>query len=816
MDNLALDKVHYTANNIKILEGLQAVRKRPAMYIGNTGFEGLHHLVYEVVDNSIDEALAGYCNKISVAIHIDNSVTVKDNGRGIPTDIHPEAKISAVEVVMTKLHAGGKFDKDSYKVSGGLHGVGISVVNALSEWLNLETKYNGAVYTQRYERGVPKNKLTEIGKTKESGTTVTFKPDQQIFEVSEYSFDTLSHRLRELSFLNKGVEISIEDERNDKKHNFHYEGGIVSFVQDLNKNKEAIHPTIYFEKKLESFEIEIALQYNDGYQENIYTYANNINTTEGGTHLIGFRSALTKTINKYAADSNLLKNLKENLTGDDVREGLTVVISVKLSEPQFEGQTKAKLGNSDVKGIVESLVGEALWTYLEENPNVAKKIVTKAISAAQAREAARKARDLTRRKGLLDGSSLPGKLADCSEKDPTFSEIFIVEGDSAGGSAKQGRDRRFQAILPLKGKILNVEKARFDKMLSSEEIKILITALGTGIGTGIGADDFNASKVRYHKIIIMTDADVDGAHIRTLLLTFFFRQMYPLLEKGHIFIAQPPLFSVKKGNEKIKFIKDAKELDAFLLQNGTENVSVFTDNSKTPITGSRLVSILSGIKEFYYFLERFERKGNDKVLMELLIKELASEKADFSKSSEASKFAERIDQGIKKIKKAEKDITSFKYEIDWDEEHNCCFADFVIVRGGKKCKTKIDKPLMENVEMKECIRLYSKIGIFDSGSITISSNGENIVVDNCHSLLEYLLTQGKKGYNISRYKGLGEMNSDQLWLTTMDPERRVLLQIRVEDVVEADEVFTVLMGDQVEPRRNFIQLCASKVRNLDI
>lgn len=812
MDNLTLDRANYTANNIKILEGLQAVRKRPAMYIGNTGFEGLHHLVYEVVDNSIDEALAGYCNKISVAIHIDNSVTVRDNGRGIPTDIHPEAKISAAEVVMTKLHAGGKFDKDSYKVSGGLHGVGISVVNALSEWLDLETKYNGAVYTQRYERGVPKNKLTEIGKTKERGTTVTFKPDQQIFEVLEYSFDTLSHRLRELSFLNKGIEILIEDERNDKKHNFHYEGGIVSFVQDLNKNKEAIHPIIYFEKKQDSFEIEIALQYNDGYQENIYTYANNISTIEGGTHLIGFRSALTKTINKYSADNNLLKNLKENLTGDDVREGLTAVISVKLTEPQFEGQTKAKLGNSDVKGIVESLVGEALWTYLEENPSVAKKIVTKTINAAQAREAARKARDLTRRKGLLDGSSLPGKLADCSEKDPTFSEIFIVEGDSAGGSAKQGRDRRFQAILPLKGKILNVEKARFDKMLSSEEIKILITALGTGIG----AEDFNESKVRYHKIIIMTDADVDGAHIRTLLLTFFFRQMYPLLEKGHIFIAQPPLFSVKKGNEKIKFIKDEKELDVFLLQNGTDNVSVFTDNSKTPITGSRLVTILSGIKEFYYLLERFEKKGNDKVLMELLIKELANEKTDFSKSSEASKFAERIDQGTKKIKKKEKDITSFKYEIDWDEEHNCYFADFVIVRGGKKCRTKVDKSLMENVEMKECIRLYSKIGIFDSESVTISSGGENIVVDNCHSLLEYVLAQGKKGYNLSRYKGLGEMNSDQLWQTTMDPERRVLLQIRVDDEIEADEVFTVLMGDQVEPRRNFIQLCASKVRNLDI
>ena len=804
-------KPSYSASNIKILEGLEAVRKRPAMYIGNTSSGGLHHLVYEAVDNSIDEALAGYCNKISVAIHIDNSVTIKDNGRGIPTDIHPEAKITATEVVMTKLHAGGKFDKDSYRVSGGLHGVGISVVNALSEWLELETKYNGYVYEQRYERGVPKTPLTEIGRAKETGTTVTFKPDSLIFETTEFSFDTLSHRLRELSFLNKGVEISIDDERNDKKHKFHYEGGIVSFVQDLNKNKTSIHPIIYFEKKLDSSEIEIALQYNDGYQENIYSYVNNINTIEGGTHLIGFRSALTKTINKYAADNNLLKNLKENLSGEDVREGLTAVISIKVSEPQFEGQTKAKLGNSEVKGIVESAVSEALWTYFEENPGVSKKVVLKSINAAQAREAARRARDLTRRKGALDSGSLPGKLADCSEKDPALSEIFIVEGDSAGGSAKQGRDRRFQAILPLKGKILNVEKARFDKMLTSEEIKTLITALGTGIGP----EDFDVNKVRYHKIIIMTDADVDGSHIRTLLLTFFFRQMAPLLEKGYIYIAQPPLFSVKKGNEKLKYIKDAKELDSFLLQVGTEKVSVST-NGSAPITGSRLISILGGIKEFYNLLDRMEKKGNDRVLIELLIKGLAREKVDFAKNKEVSKFAEEIDQDIKKVKKKDKEVLSFKYEVDWDEEHNCYFMEFTIIRGGKKSKTRLDKTLLESVELKELLRLYSKIELFGGGPLTITSNGNKIIVDTCQLLLDHILTQVKKGFNISRYKGLGEMNPEQLWQTTMDPEQRVLLQIRVDDQVEADEVFTILMGDQVEPRRNFIQLYASKVKNLDI
>ena len=788
----------YDASNIKVLEGLEAVRKRPAMYIGNTSVEGLHQLVYEVVDNSIDESLAGYCNQISVNIHLDNSVTVIDNGRGIPVEEHPQEKRPAAEVVMTKLHAGGKFDNDTYKVSGGLHGVGVSVVNALSEFLELEIWRDGKVYQQRYERGKP-GEFRHTGTTKRRGTKVTFKPDQQIFEEVQFSFDTLSQRLRELAFLNEGVEISIEDERSEKKHSFNYEGGIVSFVSHLNKNKTCIHPDPLFLKgEKDGIIAEIALQYNDGYNEIIFSFANSINTHEGGSHLSGFKSALTRTINNFL---NRLNNKdKITLSGDDVREGLTAVLSVRLPQPQFEGQTKTKLGNSEVKGIVEALVNDRLSAYFEENPSVMRKIVDKAMEAARAREAARKARDLTRRKGALDAWSLPGKLADCQERDPALAEIYLVEGDSAGGSAKQGRDRRYQAILPLRGKILNVEKARFDKMLSSQEIRTIITALGTGIGE----DDYNISKLRYHKVIIMTDADVDGAHIRTLLLTFFYRQMREVIERGHLCIAQPPLYKVKKGKTE-KYLANDRELSHFLMTKAAEEVTVRVPNASIPeIKGRALSRTLERLAEYKHLMELLSRKGLEEPVLDILLEEDVHDVSTFQSPEALEKIRQRIlgtGRGSEEIEK--------------DEEHNLYqFTHKTQLRSFPE--TTLSWDLVNSIEYKNLRQMNAEMVELSKPPFLVSLEAKETAIESKRALLEHLLEEGKKGLTIQRYKGLGEMNPGQLWETTMNPETRKLLKVDISDAVEADSIFTVLMGDQVEPRRKFIEENALDARNLDI
>jgi DNA gyrase subunit B len=788
----------YGAEHIKVLEGLEAVRKRPAMYIGSTGVDGLHHLVYEVVDNSIDEALAGFCSEVHVVIHIDNSVTVIDNGRGIPTEIMPKEGKPAAEVVLTKLHAGGKFDNSAYKVSGGLHGVGISVVNALSEWLGLEIWRGGKVYVQNYKRGVPAGPLEMTGHTDRRGTKVTFKPDDKIFETTEFSFDVLSQRLRELAFLNRGLLITIEDERSDtagKKHEFHYTGGIISFVEHLNKNKTSLHDkVIYFEGVREGIDLQIAMQYNDGYQEQIFTFANNINTHEGGTHMIGFKSALTRTLNSYAVTSNLLKDVKENLSGDDVREGLVTVISVKLPNPQFEGQTKTKLGNSEVKGIVETLVNEGLSTFLEQNPSVAKKIVGKAIDAARAREAARRARELVRRKGALDSMSLPGKLADCQERSPESAEIFIVEGDSAGGSAKQGRDRRTQAILPIKGKILNVEKARYDKMLTHQEIAAMITALGTGIGQ----DDFDVSKLRYHKVIIMTDADVDGSHIRTLLLTFFYRQMGQLIENGHVYIAQPPLFKVKKGKSE-QYIKDERQMSRFLLKKATENLTIET-NGHT-LHGRELTSFLEKLIELNTVFNRVDRHFRDSRITDLLLSLGADSRAFLADTEVMKTLAEKVD--------------SFGYtsEISTDEEHS---VQKLLYRQGSQSPRLIGYQQLSSPEYQRLLALHKSIRELDQPPFVAKTETSAATLKDRQALINHILEIGKKDLQISRYKGLGEMNPEQLWETTMDPEKRTLLQVQIKDAVDTDDIFTVLMGDAVEPRRKFIEDNALEVKNLDI
>jgi DNA gyrase subunit B len=788
----------YGAEHIKVLEGLEAVRKRPAMYIGSTGDDGLHHLVYEVVDNSIDEALAGFCSEVHVVIHIDNSVTVIDNGRGIPTEIMPKEGKPAAEVVLTKLHAGGKFDNSAYKVSGGLHGVGVSVVNDLSEWLNLEIWRGGKVYVQSYGRGGPTGPLEMTGHTDRRGTKVTFKPDDEIFETLEFNFDVLSQRLRELAFLNRGLLITIEDERSEtgsKKHEFHYTGGIVSFVEHLNKNKTPLHDkVIYFEGVRDGIDLQIAMQYNDGYQEQIFTFANNINTHEGGTHMIGFKSALTRTLNSYALANNLLKDVKENLSGDDVREGLVAVISVKLPNPQFEGQTKTKLGNSEVKGIVETLVNDGLGGHLEENPSIAKKVVGKAIEASRAREAARRARELVRRKGALDSMSLPGKLADCQERSPENAEIFIVEGDSAGGSAKQGRDRRTQAILPIKGKILNVEKARYDKMLTHTEIAAMITALGTGIGQ----DDFDVSKLRYHKVIIMTDADVDGSHIRTLLLTFFYRQMGALIERGNIFIAQPPLFKVKKGKSE-QYIKDERQMSRFLLKKATENLTIEANGHD--LRGRELTAFLEKLIELNTVFNRVDRHFRDARITDHLLTIGADSRAFLADQEKVKDVADRI--------------TSLGYTVDIrvDEEHS---IQKILYRQGSQSPREVGYQQLSSSEYQRLLGLHKSIGELDRPPFVAKTESDTATLKSRQALIDHIMELGKKDLQISRYKGLGEMNPEQLWETTMDPEKRTLLQVQIKDAVDTDDIFTVLMGDAVEPRRKFIEDNALEVKNLDI
>jgi len=788
----------YTAEDIKILKGLIAVRKRPAMFIGSTGPEGLHHLVYEVVDNSVDEALAGYCKNIDVTIHLDGSCTVIDDGRGIPAGLHPgdpEGR-SATEVALTELHAGGKFESKAYRISGGLHGVGVSVVNALSEWLDVEIRQNGSVYQQHYERGEPKGPLGIVGKTRGRGTKITFKPDPEIFEVLDFSYDLLAQRLRELAFLNKGLKITLTDETTEKKNVYIYSGGILSFVEHLNKNKTPLHQKpIYFSGEKEDIIAEIALQYNDGYAETIYTYANNINTKEGGTHLIGFKSALTRTVNSYATSSGILKNGKEALSGDDVREGLTGVINVKLLHPQFEGQTKMKLGNSEVKGIVESIVNDGLGTYFEENPSIARKIVEKSLQAARAREAARKARELTRRKGVLEDTGLPGKLADCSEKDPALSEVFIVEGDSAGGSAKQGRDRRIQAILPLRGKILNVEKARFDKMLSSEEIRVLITALGTSIGP----EDFDISKIRYHRVILMTDADVDGAHIRTLLLTFFYRQMPQVIEKGYLFIAQPPLFKVKKGRTE-RYVQNESEMQNMLFELASDDLEIPLRGQV--VKGKALIPHLKRLYKFERLRDWFERRRRDPELLMFTLslginKDMLKDKATFGEI-------------LRKIN--EKDQTITLGEIQLDEEHQTYGVEI----RRHNYKLNLDINFLTSPEFRELENFYSIIRDLGNIPYRIQTREGPKEISSSTELLEMVYATAKKGLTIQRYKGLGEMNPTQLWETTMDPERRTLLQVNVQDSVQADYIFTVLMGDQVEPRREFIVTHALEARNIDI
>jgi DNA gyrase subunit B len=772
------------------------------MYIGNVSTEGLHHLVYEVVDNSIDEALAGHCDHIRVHIHLDGSITVDDNGRGIPVDLMEKENLPALTVVMTVLHAGGKFDDSSYKVSGGLHGVGVSVVNALSEYLEVEVRRDGKVYFQRFERGEPKTGLIIKGETQKRGTRITFMPDCQIFENTEISSDILAERLRELAFLNSGVRIEMSDERIPKERVFYYEGGLVSFVEYLNKNKEPIFPEVITTSgEKGAISVDVAIQYNQTYNEKIFTFANNINTKEGGTHLVGFKAGLTRSIKQYASQNKTIKAPElEKLIGDDVREGLTAVVSVKIPQPQFEGQTKTKLGNSDVKGLVENLVYEKLSIYFEENPKIIRAILDKVLEAARAREAARRAKELTRRKGVLSDHSLPGKLADCQERDPVKSEMFIVEGDSAGGSAKQGRNRAFQAILPLRGKILNVEKSRFDKMLENQEIRNMISALGTGIGK----EEYNPDKLRYHKTIIMTDADVDGAHIRTLLLTFFFRQMPDLIERGHLFIAQPPLYRLAVG--KIEhYLKDEESLNAFLLKRASEKKQIYLPGKDEPLPPEQLIQLSKTFARFEEWLERQSQKGMSKKLIEQVIRifdENGLEDADRERC--ASVLQVKLEEIGYKVISMEEEEEHRGYDLDVQEPSN-----------GQK-RMRIGYDFLVSIDFRKLLSIYKQLELLHATPYVVKDSQNEAPFDNPRDFFQYLMDEARKGTSIQRYKGLGEMNPEQLWDTTMNPEKRTLLQVRVDDQYLADELFKCLMGDPVEPRREFIQTNALDFRELDI
>ncbi len=800
-----LSNTSYGAEQIKVLDGLEAVRKRPSMYIGNTGIEGLHHLIYEVVDNSIDEALAGYCSKISIVIHEDNSVTVEDNGRGIPVDKHPTENMSALELVMTTLHAGGKFDHSTYKVSGGLHGVGVSVVNALSVSTIAQVQRNGQIYRQTYEFGLRTSELEVIGTSTETGTSIHFQPDPEIFtEITVFEYEIVKNRMRELAFLNKNIHIILKDERDGAEDSFHYDGGIVSYVEYLNRNRTCVHPDpVFITGEREGVQVDICFQYYDGYSERLFSFVNNINTKEGGSHVAGFRAALTKCINRYASDDVVPKNLKEKLGGDDVREGLTCIISVRVPNPQFEGQTKTKLGNSEVKSIVESLGSEKIGAYLEQNPAVARAILSKAVEAARARDAARKARDLSRKKGSLS-VMMAGKLAECQSKVPADRELFIVEGDSAGGSAKQGRDRAIQAILPLRGKIMNVEKARFDKILSSEEIKQLVASLGTGIGE----EEFDLDKLRYHKVIIMTDADVDGAHIRTLLLTFFYRQMLPLIENGHIYIGQPPLYRLGKGKKEQYFLND-EELNAYLYSQASQMIRIQTGEQKE-IVAEEMVTVLKKLSAFQRVLRHLERLNIQEFMTLFLLEQNVHTAAQFENRSFVEGLAEQI------TGKA-----SFIGNLRSCLWRPACF-EFDATFSGQSHMTAVVGPNIPLInEYRHALDLYKTVKPYLQGSFTLirtGSSGQETVLtaDTWHDLIDIVREETFKGSHLQRYKGLGEMNPEQLWDTTMNPDNRTLVQVKIDDVTMTDDMFTTLMGDKVEPRREFIQNHALEVADLDI